>query len=171
MFAFLRPKLATFPPAQFHDAVVIGQPAELVYSLIDWASPTNALRARGSRVAPVEGVNERYCLTMDELPGHRFDIVVTDAVPHSTYGFETVVAPTLGRMAKSHELYSVEPLGLGSCRVTLVNTMLFVPMRPEDMGTEELMVSAACHNALAKLKLQAEEGVEAVKTVAGKLVV
>jgi hypothetical protein len=44
-------------------------------------------------------------------------------------------------------------------------------MRPEDMGTEELMVSAACHNALAKLKLQAEEGVEAVKTVAGKLVV
>lgn len=170
MFQFLRPK-TTFPPVQFSDDVVIERPVEAVYALIDWASLDNALVQRGSRVVSVDGAADRFCMTMEELPGHRFDIFVTDVVPHTSYGFGMIAAPTLGRMAKSHEIYSFEALSPGSCRLGLVTTVLFCPMRPQDMVHEELKVTAANHNALAKLKLQAEQGVGAVKAVANKLIV
>ena len=170
MFAFLRPK-TTFPPVQFADDVVIEQPAETVYGLIDWKSPNNAFRQRGSRIVPVDGEPDRFCMTMDELPGHRFDVFVIDAVPHASYGFGIIAAPMFGRMVKSHELYSLQVLSPGSCRLSLVNTVLFAPMRPQDMVHEELMVSAANHNALVKLKMQAEQGVDAVRAVADKLIV
>ena len=170
MFHFLRPK-KTYPPVQFADDVVIEQPAETVYAMLDWASPANAYRARGSAVARADGAADSYCMTMEELPGHRFDIRVTHAVPTELYGFGIVAAPTFGRMVESHELYGIEALSPTSCRLTLLNTVVFAPMRAEDMVHEELLVSTAIHNALAKLKLQAEQDVDAVRAVAGKTIV
>ena len=170
MFQFLRPK-TVFEPVQFADDVVIEQPAEAVYALIGWASPDNAYRARGSSVAAVDGPADQYCMIMEELPGHRFDIFLTHAVPGELYGFGIIAVPTFGRMARSHELFTIEPLSPLSCRLSIVNTVLFAPMRVTDMAEEQLRVSAANHNGLAKLKLQAEQGVDAVRAVANKMIV
>ncbi len=170
MFQYLRPK-TIFPPVQFADDLVIEQPAQTIYALLDWASPANAYRARGSRIEPVEGEADRFCMIMEELPGHRFEVFVTHAVPTELYGFGIVAAPTFGRIVESHELYGIEALSPLSCRLTIVNTVVFAPMRPNDMVHEELLVSTANHNALAKLKLQAEQDVDAVRAVAGKTIV
>ena len=170
MFQFLRPK-KTFPPVQFADDIVIEQPAETVYALLDWASPANAYRARGSSVERVDGDADRFRMVMEELPGHHFDIFVTHSAPTQLYGFGMVATPAFGRIARSHELYAIEPLSPLSCRLAIVNTVIFVPMRVEDMVHEELLVSTANHNALAKLKLQAEQDVDAVRAVAGKTIV
>jgi hypothetical protein len=171
MFQFLRPKRTQFGPVDFHDAIIIEQPAETVYALLDWASPRNVYRARGGHVAQIESEADRFRLVVTEIPDVTFEMTVTAAVPHSAYSFMTVATPKLGRMVGAHEQYSLEALGPGSCRLRLVNTITFVRMRPEEFGQEQLMVSAACHNALAKLKIQAEQGVEALKAVDAKLVV
>jgi hypothetical protein len=56
--------------------------------------------------------------------------------------------------------------------VTLVNMVTFAgPMREAERSDEVLTMSVACHNGLAKLKIHAEEGVEAVMAEEGKAIV
>ena len=172
MLGFLKPKIRIDQPVEFSDAVIIERPAEEAYGLLDWADARNAHRQRGSEIAPVEGAPGRFRMTMTELPGHIFEMEVTAEVPHESYGFTTVVTPMLGRMVRSHEQYNIDAVGPESCRLTLVNRVTFIErMKAEDFEFEWLMVTAACHNALAKLKLQAEQGVEAVEAVADRIVV
>ena len=170
MFGFFR--RAPARPFEFRDQVSVDRPAEEVYALIDFADPRNAMRTRGELVTAVEGTPERYLMGINALPEHVFGVTVTEAVPHSSYGFSTVVTPTLGRVEHSHEQYTFTPTGGNSCTVTLVHTVSFIRrMRLQDLPHEELKVSAGCHNALAKLKIQAEQGVDGVEAVANKLVV
>ena len=172
MLSFLKPKIRVEQPVEFQDGIKIEKPAQEVYALLDWADPRNAHRARGSEVAPVEDVPGRFRMTMSELPGHLFEMEVTSAIPHASYGFTTVVTPRFGRMVRSHEQYSIEHNGPESCRLALVNQVNFIDrMRAEEFELEWLMVTTACHNALAKLKLQAEQGVEAVRAVADRIVI
>lgn len=172
MFGFVRPKVVPSCPFEFTDEITIEKPAEQVYGLLDWADQRNAMRARGHLITPIDGEADTFLMTLDELPTHAFGMIVTVAVPHSSYGFTTIVTPTLGRVAQSHEHYAFTALTPDSCKVTLVHTVLFIDRMPlKHLAEEELKVSAGCHNALAKLKLQAEGNAAAVKAVSGKLIV
>jgi hypothetical protein len=171
MFGFLKPTLAPAGPIEFRFDTVIEKPAEDVYALIDWADPRNGKRELGDEVTRIEGVPGRFRLVLDGLPGHRFEISVDEEIPHASYAFTCEVAPTIGRLVRSHELYRLEALSARSCRLTLVTTATFIDgMRLKAFEDEVLTMTVACHNALAKLKIHAEEGVEAVRAVQGKLI-
>ena len=172
MMSFLKPKLAPAEPFDFRGEVVIERSAGEVYALLDWADPENAQRRLGNEIVAVEGVPDRFRMTLSALPGHVFDLCVTEAAPHAAYAFTTSVSPVIGRMATSHERYVLEPLGVDSCRLELVNRVHFVKgMRMKHLSDELLTMTVACHNALAKLKIQAEKGVDAVNARDGDLIV
>ena len=130
------------------------------------------MRARGHAVTRIEGEADTFLMRLDELPDHAFGMIVTEAVPHSCYAFTIAAAPTLGRIAQSHEHYTLTALDAHRCKVSIVNTVVFVDRMPlKHLPEEELKVSAGCHNALAKLKIQAEGDAAAVEAVSSKLIV
>ena len=146
--------------------MVIEKPVAEVYAHLDWADPRNCKRELGNEVASVEGAHNRFRLIMDGLPDHLFEIMVVDETPHATYAFTSEACPMIGRLVKMKELYSLEPLTRSSCRVTLVATATFVDaMRLKDFKHEVMTMGVACRNALAKLKIHAEAGVEAVRAM------
>ena len=164
MFGFLKPKLAPGGPVELRFDVVIEKAVEEVYALVDWADPHNAKRELGDHVSKVEGAPDRFRMILNELPDHVFEISVSEEMPHASYGFTSEIAPPIGRLVRAHELYSFEPLSAGSCRVTLVTTATFVGALPVKQYALEIQtMTVACVSAMAKLKIHAEEGVEAVR--------
>jgi uncharacterized protein YndB with AHSA1/START domain len=172
MFGLFRTRVVPSCPFEFTDEVVIERSAEQVYALLDWADQRNAMRARGHVVTQPDGEEDTFVMRLDGLPNHAFGMIVTEAVPHSCYAFTIAATPTLGRIAQSHEHYTLTALDEGRCKVRIVNTAFFVERMPlKHLPEEELKVSAGCHNALAKLKIQAEGDAAAVEAVSGKLIV
>lgn len=163
MFGRLKRKPDPIGPFEFGHAVEIARPCAEVYGLIDWGDPRNAKRALGNKVERVGGAPERFRLWLDLVPGHAFEMVVAETVPGKVYAFETEVIPPIGRLASSRERYRLEPLGEGACRLVLTVSASFAGgLSDEAVAMEVMMMTAACENALAKLKLHAEQGVEAV---------
>jgi hypothetical protein len=80
------------------------------------------------------------------------------------YAFETEITPLIGKLVQSCEAYSIEALDAHSCRVEQLVSASFVGgMSMETLAGEVMMMASACDSGLKKLKLQAEEGVEAVE--------
>jgi hypothetical protein len=172
MFDFLKPKPAPEGPVTFDFDIEIERAASEVYALLDWADPRNAKRQLGSDVVPVEDMPGRFRLYLEAMPAHVFEIAVTEAVPDQTYAFECEIEPSVGRLVSSREVYTFEALGPDRCLLRLVNTATLVDgMKMKDFEFELMQLSVACHNALAKLKIHAEQGAEAVRAVEGKLIV
>ena len=85
------------------------------------------------------------------------------AVPGRSYAFANEITPPVGRLVSSNETYSVEPLGESSCRLALVVSASFDGrLSMDDLAMEAMMMGMSGQNALAKLKIQAERGVDAV---------
>ena len=172
MFHWLRPKFGPEGPIEFRCEVVIDKPAEKVYALLDWSDPRNAKRELGNEIAAIAGAPECFRMTMPALAGHVFDMRVTQAVPPSVYAFAIAITPMVGRLAFSHEEYGVEPLEADTCRLTLVNTVTFASgLRMDEFRHEVAIMTIASHNALAKIKIHAEQGIEAVKVADGRVIV
>jgi hypothetical protein len=172
MLGFLRPKLAPQEPVEFDDEVIIERPAEEGYALVDWADPRNAKRALGDEVISFGEAPDRFRVKMVMIPDYQFEIAVTEAIPHRFYCFTCETVPRIGRMAASHELYSFDSLGAGSCRLRLKVRPVFIEgLQMEHFGQELLTMTVACHNVLAKLKIHAEQSFDAVRVATGKLVV
>ena len=161
---FKRKEAEPFGPCEFKHNIEIERPAAEVYALIDWSDPRNAKRALGNKVEQVDA--DRFRLHLDLVPDHRFEMIVTYAVPGRSYAFDNEITPPVGRLVSSSETYTLEPLGEGSCRLDLAISAWFVGgMSSEDMAMEIMMMGTSGQNALAKLKIQAEQGVEAVHAV------
>src|SRR5690606_37328878 len=123
-------------------------------------------RALGSRIDQVASAPDRYLMRLDMLPDHLVELTVTEARPGELYAFEAALSPPVGRLVSSHEAYAVEPLDAESCRLRLTVTATFVSgLRQKTYAAEIATMMAACHNALAKLKIHAEQGVEAVREI------
>jgi hypothetical protein len=164
MFGILKRKQEPFGPCEFEHSIEIDRPAAEVYALVDWADPRNAKRALGNKVEQVGP--DRYRLHLDMVPDHTFEMIVTEAVPARSYAYECEITPSIGRLVSCQEAYSLEPLGEASCKLSLAVSAWFVGgLSPEDMAMEIMMMGTSGQNALAKLKIQAEEGVEAVHAV------
>jgi hypothetical protein len=170
MFGFLRPKLAPDGPVEIRREVEIAAPAEDAYALVDWADPRNGQRALGGEITPLAGVPGRFRCVLAALPGHPFEIAVTEAVPPGAYAFTCEAVPRVGRLVRSHERYTFEPMTRSSCRLTLVMTATLAgPLRMKDHEHEVGTITRACRSALAKLKIHAEEGVEAARAVQDRI--
>lgn len=73
----------------------------------------------------------------------------------------------MGRVVRSHEHYALENLGQEGCRLVLTNTVEFVvELAEEEYAIEAMILSFAGFNALAKIKVHAEEATEAVRAMA-----
>jgi hypothetical protein len=166
MFAFLKRKAEPIGPFEFGHSVAIDRPATEIYALLDWADPRNAKRALGNKVEQVGTSPDRFRMTLDLVPDHVFEMIVTDAVPGEVYAFENEITPPPGRLVSSHERYTLEPLGENSCTLSLMVSARFTGgLSEEAMAMEVMMMTMSCGNALAKLKVQAEQGIEAVHAI------
>ena len=164
MFQFFKPKKAPEGPVDFQVEVTVHKPASEVYPLIDWADERNAKVQLGNVVRPVEGSSDRFELVLAQMPEHRFEMTVTEAVANEAYCYSTDIVPPVGRLAQSREDYRIEALGQDQCRLSMVMTATFNPGLTMDEYEDELaMMTYACTKGLAKLKIQAERGVDAVR--------
>ena len=163
MFGLFKPKLAPVGPHPFEIEGEIAASAADVFALIDFADPRNALKARGATITPVEGTGARFVMTLPQVPDLAFHIDVIESEAPNHYAYAIVIDPLVGRMAASTESYTVWDVPGGGCRVRLENAVTFQDGLLEKHVVEEFaMVTMALVNTMGKLKLHAEQGVEAV---------
>jgi len=172
MFGFLKPQRLPEGPYEFTGAVDIDRPAAEVFPLLDLADARYAKRQLGERVDPVEGAPGIWHMVIGAVPDLLFELTVTDRVVDAWIAFNCTVTPQVGRLVVSHELYTLEQLGPDACRLGLVNTVTFAgELGANALREEGMMMTASVGNALAKLKLHAEGGVEAVRAAERELVI
>ena len=158
-------------PLEVRMSVVIDRPASEVYGLVDWGDLRNLHTQMGDRVT-ANGSPDRFRLIMTEMPEHKFDMVVSEAEPATVYAYSTTIEPKVGRLVKSQESYAIEAQGDNQCELTLtIIAQLDDDLEEDELEDEVMMVTVACHNTLQKLKILAEEGVEAVKAVNDRMIV
>ena len=163
MFGLFKPKLAPVGPHPFEIEGDIAASAADVFGLIDYADPRNALRARGATITPVEGGGQRFMMKLPQVPDLDFHIDVIESEAPNHYAFAIVIDPLVGRMAASTESFTIWDVPGGGCRVRLENAVTFQDgFREKHVQEEFAMVTMALVNSMRKLKLQAEQGVEAV---------
>jgi hypothetical protein len=163
MFGLFKPKLAPEGPYPFEIECEIDAGAADVFALLDFADPRNALKARGAAITAVEDGGQRFLLKLPEVADLDFHIDVIESEAPNHYAYAVVIDPLVGRMASSTESYTVSDVPSGGCRVRLENAVIFQQgLREKDLPEEFAMVTMALYKTLAKLKLQAEQGVEAV---------
>ena len=163
MFGLFKPKLAPEGPYPFEIEGEIDASAAEVFALLDFADPRNAMKARGATITSVEGNGQRFVMNLPQVPDLDFHIDVIEAEAPNFYSYAIVVDPLVGRMAASIESYTVSDMPGGGCRVRLENAVTFQEgLREKDVPEEFGMVTVALYKTVAKLKLQAEQGVEAV---------
>ncbi len=168
MFEFLKPKRAPDGPVEFEAAIEIDRPASDVYGLLDWTDPRNAKRELGHRIEPIDG--GRFRLVLTDMPEHRFDMTIIEAVPDRSYAFSSDIQPRVGRLESDEEHYSLEPVGEERCRLKLLTVAEFQSGLSMKQFEQELaMMTLACQRALIKLKLHAEQGVDAVRALEAQI--
>lgn len=164
MLPFLRKRSIPTGPHEFGAEIEIERPASEVYPLLDFADPSNAKRELGDKVHAIAGAAGRFELTVSALPDAVFALAVTAEQVGREYAFSCVSTPTFGNVARSYERYVMEDLGDGCCKLILTNTVEFGGKLTEDeYQLEAMMLTFSCFSALAKLKIHAEQGAEAVK--------
>ena len=163
MFGMKKDQPVPSGPIPFDFDVLIDRPVADVYPLVDWSDPANAKRQLGHRV---EGQSPDFTLRVRSMPDHRFAFTVTEEVRHQAYAFECSIQPKVGRHKSSRERYTFEPVGDGQCLLRLVNEVTFIDGMTMDEFEQELMLmSAATNDAVMKLKVHAEMGLDAAKAV------
>lgn len=163
---FKRKGDATVPdePIQMSVSIEIEKAADDVYALLDFGDERHQLRARGSEIREISGDPRTYRLWYDLTPDMNYLFTVTEAVPGRSYAYSASIVPQIGLRTGSHEAYAIEPISIGSCRLTIVNTINHAPgMNRRQLDAEIAKSSQAVANSLTKLKIQAEQGVEAVE--------
>ncbi|ANY20199.1 Polyketide cyclase / dehydrase and lipid transport [Tsuneonella dongtanensis] len=164
LFKRNRPTLLPDEPIEMKVSIEIDRPADEVYALLDFADARHQLRARGNEIREISSNPLEYRLWYDLAPDLNFLFRVTEAVPGHSYAYACSIVPPVGRRLGSHEAYTIEPTGEGSCTLTFVNTITHRPgLTEEELGDEVAKSSVAAADALTKLKIQAEFGVEAVE--------
>jgi hypothetical protein len=145
---------------RFTVAVEIDAPAEEVYALLDWADARNKWRQMGDSVTALDGDGQRFRLVISFMQDVCFDYRVEEAIKPHVYACACVPTPPVGHLERSFERYRIEPVDDARCAVTYAMTAHFEAGLNARQSTEVMRnMTVACHNALAKLKAEAEHGV------------
>lgn len=163
MFGLLKKRPVPSGPIPFDFDVLIDRPAAEVYKLVDWADPLNAKRQLGHFV---EGQSPHFRLTITSMPEHLFTCQVIEERPGEIYAFACDIQPRVGRLQYNTERYSFEAVGEGQCLLRLINEVTFIDgMSSGEFEQELMMMSIATNDAIMKLKVLAELGLDAAKSV------
>ncbi len=162
MFGLLKPKLTD--PVIIRTAIVIDAPREAVFDLLDFASPSNVLRALGYGFAGNVFGTGRYAATHGDAPGVTYHFEVDDYVANIAIGFRSWLE---GERVKrevtgSRSDYVLVGLDEERCRLELVETGALRPGvsrkaadRAKDVMTELV------EDHLRRVKVLAEYGADA----------
>jgi len=163
MFGLFKSRPAPAGPAQFDGTIDVACSADAMFGLLDIADARYWKRDVGT----VENVaTGRFRLRLDVAPDHVFTLVVTEAEPGRLYAYDAQATPRAGRMVQANERYEITPTGSESCRVHLVNSVQFESgMAMREWKQECEMMTLSVNNALAKLKIHAEMGVQAIREI------
>lgn len=163
MFSLFKKKPVPSGPIPFDFEVLIDRPAAEVYPLVDWADPRNAKRQLGH---VVEGNSPQFRLRMESMPDLHFTLHVTEERPGEVYAFTCDIQPRVGRLQSNTERYTFEAVNDQQCLLRLVNEVTFIDgMSIGEFEQELMMMSVATNDAIMKLKVMAEMGVDAAKSV------
>jgi len=150
-------------PVSVDLAVEIARPAADVYALIDFADPRNAKHQLGEvrQTGPAS-----FSLSLDVVPDMLFSISVTEEEAPRLYAFSAEITPRAGQLLHNTERYEIAPDGSEACVLRLVCEATFVDdLASDQFAHEAAMLSLAVQNALAKLKIHAEQGVDTVREI------
>ena len=163
MFNLFKPKPAPDGPVVFEFDIEIERPAGDVYAMLDFADA----RCWKKETGRVERTGETtFDMVLDFLPDITFHLDVHKQEPGTLYAFDTSSDEKIGRLVSSSESYEIEALADDRCRVTLVCVAQFDPgMTKRDWEQEVQMMAGGVNIALGKLKVHAEEGVEAIREI------
>jgi len=161
MFGIFKKQPVPSGPIPFDFDILIDKPVSEVYPLVDWADPRNAKRQLGH---VVEGQSPAFVLHLSSMPENRFALEVTEEKKDEAYAYRCDIQPRVGRLESSHERYTFESVGDTQCLLRLVVEATFIErMTMAEFEEELMMVSVACNNSLAKLKIHAEHGLAAAQ--------
>ena len=163
MLEWFKPRMAPEGPVELELDTVIEKPADEIYPLIDFGDPRHHKNAVGTitRTGP-----KSFDMVLDMLPDLTFPVVELKADPGHGYTVECVLPAELdARLHKTVEAITIEPLGANSCKVIARTIAHFHPMKMKHYEHEVSMIAAACNNSLMKLKIHAEQGVDAIREI------
>lgn len=145
---------------RFVVATPVAASAEGIYALLDWADDRNKWRQTGDKVEALDKEGQRFRLVVRYMPELQFDCEVEEALKPEVYAWTCVTTPRVGHLERSHEHYRIEPVGEDQCLVTFTMTAFFEAGLDARQSAEVVRnMRVATHNAMAKLKANAEHGV------------
>jgi hypothetical protein len=163
MFDMFKKKPVPSGPITFDFDLLVERPPADVYALVDWADPRNAKRQLGHSVT---GQSPHFELGMKALANRQIKLQVIEETPGEAYAFTCDIQPRVGRLVASTERYTFEDAGDRKCLLRLVNEATFIEgMSHREFEQEMMMMSVATNDAIMKLKVLAELGLEAAKSV------
>lgn len=163
MFGFNKKRRLIEGPIEFTFDIEIDRPAAVVFPLVDVADARFSHAQRGADVRRVDGVENRYDMTIAEIEEAVFQFTVLERVEGERFSLKAVMVPQLFALEEAIETHTFEPLGDSACRVTLTANVRFdAALSDEEMAGEIATMSEAMARDLEKLKILAEEGIEAL---------
>lgn len=163
MFGFNKNKRLIEGPVEFEAVVEIDRPASEVFPLVDLSDQKFTHIQRGHSVELIDPASKGYALRIPEMEDVTFRLRVLDRVEDKRHAFECVMEPRINALVKSTETHDIASLGENSCQVTLTTAAQFDDSLSDDEVAQEIAVmSAAVQGDLIKLKVLAEEGLDAV---------
>ena len=162
MFGWFKPKPAPEGPVEITLGTDVETSAEEFFARIDFASPRNYKRELGHRVEQTG--EDRFLLVMSFMPDLEFHMVVEDNSPPTRYSYFMELPDGAGRLSWTRETYEIEPKDDHSCYARLRVTGEFESgLNMREYKHELEMLTLGCHNALGKVKVHAEGGIEQVR--------
>lgn len=166
MFGFGKKAPLIQGPVEFEAQIEIDCAPQDLYQLIDISSPQYAQTQLGNTVS---GSENSWTLKMAEMEDLTFCFTVLKARTNEQYAYECVIEPQFGYLEKSTEDYRIEPRGDAGCTLTLTVSAKFDDdLTDEEIAQEIAMMSAAVDVDLRKLKVHAEQGLEARLAMEGE---
>ena len=166
MFGFNKKQRLIEGPVEFTAQVEIDRPASEVFPLVDLADPRFKEAQMGASVAPAPGSDVKYELTIADMDDVVFHFTVLERIEGSKIEMEAVIEPRINALEKSTETKVIEPISDSACRVTSTTLATFDPeLSDEDVAGEIAIMNMAVMGDLEKLKVLAEEGLEALKAM------
>ena len=163
MFEFNKNKRLIEGPVEFAAEVEIDRSASEVFPLIDLTDPRFIHAQLGAEIRSADEPETHYDLIHADFEDAVFRFTVLEREPNVRHVVEARMVPQLFALVKSVEAHVIESTGEDSCRVTLTTQATFDPdLSDAEVAGEVAMMSQAVVGDLEKLKLLAEEGIDAV---------
>ena len=157
MFGFNKGKPLIEGPIEFTAEVAIDRPVAEVFPLVDLADARFRHVQTGAQVRRVEGQDNRFDMIVD---------AVLERKPGERYALEAAMVPQLFALVKSVETHVFEAISDTKCRVILTTLATFDPdLSDEDIVGESAMMTQAVMGEMEKLKVLAEDGLDALKAM------